>query len=104
MTAAFSSVSAGLLVLWLLLNQTLSVGHVLLGSVIALVGGWALTALQPPEMRVGRPVAIVRLTAVVVADVIRSNIAVARIILTSVGENGIQGLLQFRLSSATLMA
>ena len=77
----FPSVSAGLLVLWLLLNQTLSVGQVLLGSVIALVGGWALTALQPPEMRVGRPVAIVRLTAVVFADVIRSNIAVARIIL-----------------------
>ena len=44
-------------------------------------------------MRVGRPAATLRLTAVVVADVIRSNIAVARIILGIVGENGIQGLL-----------
>jgi multicomponent K+:H+ antiporter subunit E len=73
--------SAGLLVLWLLLNQTLSLGQILLGSAIAVVLGWALTALQPPEMRVGRPAAIVRLAAVVIADVIHSNIAVARIIL-----------------------
>jgi multicomponent K+:H+ antiporter subunit E len=77
----FPYVSAGLLVLWLLLNQTLSFGQVLLGSAVALAGGWALTALEPPKTRVRRPAAIVRLAAVVVADVIRSNIAVARIIL-----------------------
>jgi multicomponent K+:H+ antiporter subunit E len=74
-------VSAGLLVLWLLLNTTFSVGHILLGSAVALAGGWALSALRPPEARIGRPGTILRLVARVFADIVRSNVAVARIVL-----------------------
>jgi multicomponent K+:H+ antiporter subunit E len=74
-------VSVGLLALWLLLNQTLSPGHVLLGAVIAVLGGWGLAALEPPKMRLRRPGAILHLFALVVADIVRSNIAVATIIL-----------------------
>jgi multicomponent K+:H+ antiporter subunit E len=76
----FPMVSAGLLVLWLLLNS-LSVGHILLGGAVALIGGWALAALAPPKARARRPVAVLRLAAFVFADVVRSNVAVARIIL-----------------------
>ena len=76
----FPMVSAGLLVLWLLLNG-LSVGHILLGGAVALIGGWALAALEPPKMRLRRPLAVLRLTAFVFADIVRSNVAVARIIL-----------------------
>ena len=76
----FPMVSAGLLVLWLLLNS-LSVGHILLGGAVALIGGWALAALEPPKARLRRPVAILRLAAFVFADIVRSNVAVARIIL-----------------------
>lgn len=71
----------GLLLLWLLLNQKLSLGHLLLGSAAALVGGWALARLEPPEDRPRRLGTILRLAASVVADIVRSNIAVARIIL-----------------------
>jgi multicomponent K+:H+ antiporter subunit E len=74
-------VSAGLLVLWLLLNQSISVGHILLGSLTAIVGGWALTLLELPHVRLRRPVVMLRLAVCVLVDVIRSNIAVARIIL-----------------------
>ncbi len=49
----FPLVSAGLLVLWLLLNGTLSLGQILLGLAVALAGGWALAALQPQEDPVG---------------------------------------------------
>jgi len=77
----FPLASAGLLVLWLLLNQTLSPGHLLLGGVIALAGGWALAALELPKAHLRRLSAIVRLAAFVCADIVRSNIAVARIIL-----------------------
>lgn len=77
----FPLASMGLLVLWLMLNETLSLGHVLLGSAIALIGGWAFAALEPPHVRPRRPAAIVRLTGLVVADIVRSNIAVGRIIL-----------------------
>ncbi|GEP07323.1 Na+/H+ antiporter subunit E [Methylobacterium oxalidis] len=77
----FPLVSAGLLVVWLLLNQALSVGHVLLGSAVALAGGWALAVLRPPKARFRRPAAIFRLSSMVLADIVRSNIAVASIIL-----------------------
>ena len=77
----FPIVSASLLVLWLLLNQTLSPGHILLGGVVALVGGWALAALEPPKARPRRLATAFRLAALVLFDIIRSNIAVARIIL-----------------------
>jgi multicomponent K+:H+ antiporter subunit E len=77
----FPLISAGLLVLWLLLSGTLSLGQLLLGSAAALVGGWALAALDPPKARLRRPGAIFRLAALVVADIVRSNFAVARIVL-----------------------
>jgi multicomponent K+:H+ antiporter subunit E len=73
--------SAGLLVLWLLLNQTLSLGHLLLGALLALAGGWTMSALDVPKGRVRRPAMILRLAFRVLADIVRSNIAVARIVL-----------------------
>jgi multicomponent K+:H+ antiporter subunit E len=77
----FPIVSGCLLLLWLLLHNSLSSGHVLLGSALALIGGQALRALQPPESRAGRLAIIVRLSAIVFADVIRSNVAVSKLIL-----------------------
>ena len=77
----FPLASAGLLMLWLVLNQTLSFGHVLLGVAAAVVGGWALAALEAPKTRIRRMAAVLRLTALVVADIIRSNVAVGRIVI-----------------------
>jgi multicomponent K+:H+ antiporter subunit E len=77
----FPLASAGLLVLWLLLNQTLSPGHLLLGGMVALAGGWLLTALEPPNARLQRLAAISRLAGLVTADIVRSNTAVALIVL-----------------------
>ena len=77
----FPLASAGLLVLWLLLNQTLSPGHLLVGGVVALVGGRLLAALEPPKVRLRRLAAIPRLAGLVAADIVRSNIAVALIVL-----------------------
>jgi len=77
----FPMASASLLVVWLLLNQTFSLGHVLLGVAVALVGGWALSALEPPKARLRQLGALCRLAALVLADIVRSNVAVARIIL-----------------------
>jgi multicomponent K+:H+ antiporter subunit E len=77
----FPIASTGLLFFWLLLNQTLSLGHILLGGTVALAGGWALAALQPPKVRARRVVAIFHLAGLVLVDIVRSNVAVARIIL-----------------------
>jgi multicomponent K+:H+ antiporter subunit E len=75
--------SAALLVLWLLLNQSLSVGHVILGSVIAVLASWAMAALRPEKPRIRRPGAALRLAGMVLVDILRSNIAVGRIIVRS---------------------
>jgi multicomponent K+:H+ antiporter subunit E len=77
----FPLASTGLVALWLLLNQTFSPGHLLLGGVVALVGGWLLAALELPETRLRRLSPIVRLSGFVAADIVRSNIAVALIVL-----------------------
>jgi len=77
----FPIASASLLVLWLLLNQSLSLGHILVGGAVALVGGWALSALDPPRARPRRLGLLFRLAVLVVADIVRSNVAVAGIIL-----------------------
>jgi multicomponent K+:H+ antiporter subunit E len=77
----FPFVSFGVLVLWLLLNQTASLGQFLIGCMLALAGGWILTTLQLPRSRVRRPGALLRLLGLVSMDIVRSNIAVGRIIL-----------------------
>lgn len=72
--------TASLLVMWLLLNQ-FSLGHLVLGSVIALVASQAMAALQPVKPRIRRWDKIPLLVGMVFIDICRSNIAVAGIIL-----------------------
>ncbi|MFO1363374.1 MAG: Na+/H+ antiporter subunit E [Burkholderiales bacterium] len=77
----FPLLSLALLATWLLLNQTLAAGHVLLGAVIAVGGGLALALLQPPGPMVRRPAAIAALAWLVLVDIVRSNVAGARIVI-----------------------
>lgn len=72
--------TASLLAMWLLLNG-LSTGHLILGSVIAIMASLAMVALQPAEVRLRRWSLIPRLFASFLNDVFRSNIAVAALIL-----------------------
>lgn len=74
--------SAGIVLFWLLLNQSLATAHVLLGALLAVLSGWAVSLLEPETARVRRPALLLRLFGRVIADVIASNIAVIRIILT----------------------
>lgn len=70
-----------LIIMWLLLNQSLSLGHLLLGAAIALLATRGVAALKPeiPNIRFSR--AIPRLVLIVLADIFRSNLAVGKIIL-----------------------
>lgn len=73
--------SLALFVLWLLLNQTLAASHLLLAFGLAIGGGLTLIALEPPAIRLRRPLAVLKLSRLVLTDIVRSNVAVARIIL-----------------------
>ena len=76
----FPLLSIGLLAMWLLLNESVAPGAVILGGILAFGASWALVPLRPAKARVGRPGVAARLVLLVVADIVRSNIAVARII------------------------
>jgi multicomponent K+:H+ antiporter subunit E len=70
-----------LLALWLLLAQSVSPGQILLGAGASLLACHAFAALHArPPIRVRvRP--IIKLAALVATDIVRSNIAVAAIVL-----------------------
>lgn len=70
-----------LLVVWLLLTGW-GVGHLVLGALIALGAMYASEPLELPRSRVRSWPALIRLAWVVTADIVRSNIAVARVILS----------------------
>lgn len=73
--------TGALLTIWLLLNDTLSLAHVLLGLVLAVGLAWASRVLRPLQPRIRHPHLALRLLGFVLHDIVRSNIAVARIVL-----------------------
>ncbi len=78
----FPLLSLALLAMWLLLNQSIAAGHLLLGAALALAGGRVLATLQAPAGRVRRRAFLAaELFCLVFADIVRSNIAVTRIVL-----------------------
>lgn len=63
--------------LWLLLNQSLSPGNLLIGAIVGILGPIWSASLRPSPVRLNRLPVAVRLTLVVGWDVIRSNLEVA---------------------------
>jgi len=76
----FPLLTLALLAMWILLTG-FSPGHIIFGAVIAVMVSRTMLSLRPerPTLRLGR--AAVRLALIVFIDIIRSNIAVAKIIL-----------------------
>lgn len=72
--------AVSLLAMWLLLNG-LSLGHIALGSVIGIAASNVTAALQPPRSQIRRWHLVPKLVLLVLVDVWRSNVAVARLIL-----------------------
>lgn len=70
--------SLGLLALWLLLNRSLSPGHALIGSVLALAVPLLTASLRPSPVRCSRPGVALRLLGTVLVDTLQSNLQVAR--------------------------
>jgi multicomponent K+:H+ antiporter subunit E len=76
----FPRLSAALFVMWVLLTG-FSPGHVLLGVAVALLVSRVMLSLDPEPVTIRFGWAMLRLSGLVLADVLRSNIAVARIVL-----------------------
>jgi len=72
----------GLFVMWLLLTQSFSPGQVLLGILVTLFATRAMAALQPERSPIRSYRTLFSLARDVIGDIILSNIAVARLILS----------------------
>ena len=73
--------SVCLLAVWLVLNATLAPVHIVLGFALAVAGGLILARLQPPAGRVQlRAAALAALLWIFILDIVRSNVAVLRIV------------------------
>ena len=76
----FPLYSLALAAMWLMLNGSVEPAHIVLGLALGWCGGLVLARLQPPLGRVRRrATAAIILSWLVLADIVRSNVAVARI-------------------------
>lgn len=87
----YPSLTALLLAIWLLLNQSLAAGDIVMGAVLALAIAKFLERLELPRMRMRRPQRLAALAGRVAVDVVRSNFAVARIIVAPRGREVTSG-------------
>ena len=77
----YPAMSALLLVIWLLLNQTLAPGQFVVGAILGVVLARIFRLLDAPTLRLRNPHRLVLLAARVSLDVVRSNYAVAKLIV-----------------------
>ena len=73
--------SLALLLMWLLLND-FTLGHLVLGSVVATFGGWAMASLRPDKPKMKKWYLLPKLFLLVFVDIFRSNAAVALLMLS----------------------
>ena len=78
----YPALASGLFAMWLLLTQSFSPGQLVLGGLVAGLGTWAMAALRPRPSIIRNSWTVVRLAGIVSVDILRSNLAVARIILS----------------------
>lgn len=86
-----------LLILWLVLNDSLSADHLILGTAIALTLALLAPVLRPVRARLSHPLTAARLAGHVAADIARSNRDVGRIILRGRRAGARPGLLDIPL-------
>ena len=79
-----------LVAMWLLLNNTLSFGQTVLGTVFAVLLVLAGAKLRPVRPRLRRLYLAAPLIAVVLVDILRSNLGVARIVLGLTGKRQVR--------------
>jgi multicomponent K+:H+ antiporter subunit E len=70
-----------LLVVWLMLNSTLSLGHILLGTVLGIVIPLLCAPLRVPQPKMKRPLKALSYIFVVFKDIVVANVEVAILVV-----------------------
>ena len=94
MSTRFDAVSPTLVTvltaLWLVLNQTLEPAQILLGIALGVLLSWASSRLRPVRATLRRIDLAMALVFIVIVEIVKSNIAVGRIVLGLVGKREIR--------------
>lgn len=77
--------SAALLLVWLLLNNTMAAGHVLLGAILAVAIPLAIEPFWHRERIFRRPQVLLKLVPLVLWDIVVANVTVALLVLGPLG-------------------
>jgi multicomponent K+:H+ antiporter subunit E len=72
-----------LLIVWLLLNNTVAPGHLVLGAFLALVIPLLTSGMQDPQPGFHKPLTIIRYVLMVLGDIVVANFEVARLVIGS---------------------
>lgn len=70
-----------LLVVWLMLNSTVSLGHILLGSVLAICIPLLCEPLRMPQPKIKRPLKAFGYVLIVLKDILVANVEVALLVV-----------------------
>ncbi|MGK0444306.1 MAG: multicomponent K+:H+ antiporter subunit E [Bermanella sp.] len=70
-----------LLVVWLLLNNTVAPGHLVLGSFLAITIPLLTSGMQDPQPSFHKPLTIIRYILMVLGDIVVANFEVALLVL-----------------------
>lgn len=73
--------SFALWVVWLLLNNTTAMGHVVLGGLLAILIPWMTSSFWPEKVLIRRPWLLLKYVVVVLFDILVSNLVVTKLIL-----------------------
>lgn len=75
--------SIALVFVWLLLNNTTSTGHMILGIILAILIPWFTSAFWPEEVCMKHPLLFLKFVGIVLYDILVANIAVSKLVLGS---------------------
>lgn len=70
-----------LLIVWLMLNTTLSLGHIILGSFLAIVIPLICEPLKMEQPKIKRPLKLVSYILLVLKDIVVANVEVAILVI-----------------------
>ncbi|HVY02123.1 MAG TPA: Na+/H+ antiporter subunit E [Caulobacterales bacterium] len=87
----YPGLSFALAAFWLLLNNSLSPPALFGAAIIGLIAPWTLVPLRAERLRIRRFSALAKLAGTVIYDIVRSNFAVAAIIVSGAGRRRTAG-------------
>ncbi len=67
--------------IWLLLNNTVAAGHIVLGLIFAILIPLLTASFQPEKVRIKAPITLLKYFATVLWDIVIANIMVAKLIM-----------------------